>query len=178
MSAAVTLVGLGFSSERTGAFAGKPLPKGDFRRDLDGRPQNFKEGEVTGYALWHDAKGWHLRMATTGKAHRFRGHIYVQNGHTKNGTFSEIRSLRGGKEETLAKHWKVHPKRDQLFFDFSTGEAVDGIDFTLSKEAFQLQVDLQLDGKAAFDHIFIGGKGTHPPGMPFVVPAHPQPKKS
>jgi hypothetical protein len=144
--------------------------KGDL--DPRGKPKQFDKGNLTGYAVWHSPKGWHLRTTTDTKKHRFRGTITVEGG-----TFGKIHSSHLEKEGRLEDHWKVGPKRHQLNFEFDTNKGIDGVDFTVAKEADLIRFDLHIDGKEAPGRTFVGSDGDHPRGMPFHLLAHPGKKK-
>jgi hypothetical protein len=133
-----------------------------------GHPKNFKEGKVTGYAVWHSKKGWHLRTTTRKREHQFRGHIRVEGG-----TVVKIHSYHLEKEGKLEDRWKVGPKRHTITFDFKTDKGIDGINFTVSKKAMRIRFDLHVDGKNEPGHVFVGSAGIHPDQIPFELVAHP-----
>jgi hypothetical protein len=133
-----------------------------------GKPKNFKEGKVTGYAVWHSKKGWHLRTTTRKREHHFRGHIRVEGG-----TLVKVHSFHLEKEGRLEDHWKVGPKRHTITFDFKTDKGIDGINFTVNKKATLIHFALHIDGKNEPERVFIGSAGARPGQIPFDLPAHP-----
>jgi hypothetical protein len=137
-----------------------------------GKPKDFKEGNVKSYAVWHSKKGWHLRTTTKMYEHNFRGRITVEGG-----TFVQVHSFQLEKTGKLADYWKLGPKRHNLTFDFKTDKGIDGVNFTLSSEAKRIRFDLYIDGKHEPMRVFIGQAGAHPPEIPFTLRAHPGRKK-
>ena len=133
-----------------------------------GRPKNFKEGEVNGYAVWHDKKGWHLRTTTKKHEHHFRGQITVEGG-----TFAKAHSFHLEKEGRLEDHWKLGKKRRTLTFDFKTDKGIDGINFTVGKKATAIRFALHVDGKNEPARVRIGSAGVRPGQIPFELAAHP-----
>jgi hypothetical protein len=151
---------------------GKGKGKGKFDdADPAGKPRQFDAGEVTGYAVWHGKKGWHLRTTTKKRQHHFKGSIEVAGG-----TIESIHSHHLEAEGKLQDHWKVGPKRHVVAFDFKTDEGTDGIDFTVSKDAKGVQFHLHSDGQDRPNHVWIGQRGEHPERMPFWL--HAPPKKT
>ncbi len=140
--------------------------------DPNGRPKQFEAGELTGYAVWHSKKGWHIRTTARTKRHHFKGSI-----HTDDGTFVTAHGYNLEKSGKLADHWKMGPRRMTIRFDFATADGIDGIDFTVSKETRLVRFNLHIDGKHQPTHIFIGQKGKHPDDDPFNLVAHPPQKK-
>ncbi len=137
-----------------------------------GKPRQFKKGDVKCYAVWHSNKGWHLRTTTKAVKHHFRGQITVEGG-----TFATVHSFDLEKKGKLADFWKVGPKRHTMTFDFETDRGVDGVNFTVSGSAKRIRFDLRIDGRHEPSRVFIGQAGAHPPEIPFTLRAHPGRKK-
>jgi hypothetical protein len=137
--------------------------------DPQGKPKQFEAGELTGFAVWHSKKGWHVRTTTKKKEHHFRGTITVEGG-----TFVSVHPHDLEKGGKLADWWKLGPKKRELKFEFKTDKGIDGIDFHVSKEAKHIRFRLHFDGKHQKEHIFIGQSGAHPLHDPFTLRAHPQ----
>jgi hypothetical protein len=133
-----------------------------------GEPAGFHKGLPACYAVWHDGRGWHLRTTTTGKKHRFRGRIEVQGG-----VLEAVHSFHLEKSGKLADHWKLHPKKHALTFDFETDNGIDGIAFRVSPKAKSIHFNLHIDGKHQAGRIFVGRAGHHPLRDPFTLAAHP-----
>jgi len=71
--------------------------------DAAGEPKQFQKGELTGFAVWHGKKRWHLRTTTKKAKHHFKGHIHVEGG-----TLESISSSHLEDKGKLEDHWKVN----------------------------------------------------------------------
>jgi hypothetical protein len=136
--------------------------------DPNGEPKGFKAGDSERYAVWHNKKGWHLRTTTAKEEHNFSGKIVVEGG-----TVETIEPHDLEQKGKLADWWKLGPKKHEIAFDFKTDRGIDGINFTVSKDAKVIHFNLHIDGKHHAGKIYIGREGHHPESDPFDLPAHP-----
>jgi hypothetical protein len=140
--------------------------------DPFGEPKEFGKGELTGFAIWHGKKGWHLRTTTRKTEHHFKGHIIVEGGVLESVSSHDLEF--SGK---LADRWKVSDNMRELSFEFKTDRGIDGVNFKVSKEAKLIRFRLHFNGKEQLEHVWIGHEGRHPHHMPFELVAHGPGKK-
>lgn len=127
--------------------------------EMDGQPQDFKEGESHRYFLWRDGQGWHLRTTTALRRHRFRGEIVTNGGKINNfKTFD----LEGRSDWT-----QITSDRERVYFDLTTDKGLDGFDFTT--EAQTVSFNVTLDGRARPEVVFVGNNNSHPDSVPFSL---------
>jgi hypothetical protein len=125
---------------------------------VEGMP-NIDLNAPTGYYLWRDGDGFHLRTHGPATEHDFDATLHTD------GTFENVDSLKledgdrvnildGG--QTLALH-------------FHTYDLTDGVNFTI-RGGTRVRLDLRLDGSAgATDQIFIGSAARNPKHNPFTI---------
>ncbi|MBP2650096.1 MAG: hypothetical protein H6Q74_921 [Firmicutes bacterium] len=119
---------------------------------LDGRPTDFMPGKSTGYFVWQDNNGLHIRTTASGTKHVFSGTIYT-DGSFEN-TF--------GKTESADDHFSISEDRNKINFQFTNNGGVTGIDLHLKKGTyvtFNLSVD---ENEINPSQIFLGESGWHP----------------
>lgn len=126
---------------------------------VQGRPTLFHAGAMAGDYVWHDAKGWHIRVTHPGTARLvFTGRV-VANAPIK---FSPFR-LEKGDVVTLSADRKTLTYR---FVDYG---AIDGVDFTTAC-ASRISFAGRLDGRLLpTGRVWLGVAGRHPLENPFVV---------
>lgn len=137
--------------------------------DPRGEPEGFRPRLPMRYAVWHGAKGWHLRTTTAQVQHRFHGTVRVEGG-----TIEAVASVALEDKGKDDDRWRLNAARTELTFDFKTDRGVDGIDFQVSASAKKVRFDLSADGKRESEVIHIGHRGAHPQHMPFTFFAHPR----
>ncbi len=169
--AALCLGLTGVSEQPAAAQKGKGKVKVE-HFDTSGHPTHFKRHEVTGYAIWHNGKHWHIRTTTKKRMHHFKGSITVEGG-----TFTRAHGHDLEKTGALADFWTMGPKKHTIRFDFKTDRGIDGIDFHVSKEAKLIRFNLHQDGEHRPHHVWIGHGNHHPHAIPFELVAHPHKKK-
>jgi hypothetical protein len=131
----------------------------------DGEPAAFSKSASAMYALWRDRDVWHLRLKSDRRSHLFQGQVRVEGG-----LFEQVSSYRGEKIAPAA-HWKVQKNRQELTFDFRSGERLDGIRFRVSPKAQQIMVALRLDGSDQPGVVYVGQKNQFPEVLPMILPA-------
>jgi len=140
------------------------------RLDPFGRPEGSIIDQTARFYVWYDDKGWHVR--TTAKAGRdFQGTLKVKDAKIK--SCLSI-GLTEGKQKGRVDQWKVNGARDELTFQFTTGNKSDGFDFVVEGEDGQIEFDLSIAGKKNPKAVFIGRGLQHPQEDPFSLPATPK----
>ncbi len=111
-----------------------------------------------GYSIWHDGNRLHLRTTDPGgPASIYTGTI------TTDGTIFDVDVVRDEADD-----WVV-AGRHQLDMHFRTGNAVDGVSFSVAG-ATQVTFRLYRNGHLiSTEHIFLGAERLHPPGNPFTL---------
>ena len=124
----------------------------------DGKP-DINEDSPTGYYIWHDDAGFHLRTHGPHLRHDFDAHLRT------NGLFENVDPVRledGDRVDIL-------DGGHELAIHFSTFDFTDGVNFTI-REGERLHFNLKLDDKLiGTDHIFLGAHGVHPKDNPFTI---------
>jgi hypothetical protein len=121
--------------------------------------------------VWRDRDGWHLRTTSDKRPHQFKGQVRVEGGQ-----FEKVSSYRGEKIAPAA-HWKLQKNKQELTFDFRSGERLDGIRFRVSPNALQVMFTLQIDGSDQPGVVYIGRRNQFPEVLPMVLPARPRQAK-
>jgi len=138
-----------------------------------GRPKNYKAGQSTRYAIWHEGDTWHFRTTTGPKdGHVFSGSIQVVGG--KMTSLKPISAEKGGKSKKNLDYGSWNPEGTLFTFSFTTKGGQDGFDMQVNDKATSLKFVLKVDGKEVPDDIFVGAKNAHPKSAEFSLPAHPK----
>ncbi|MBP2636483.1 MAG: hypothetical protein H6Q72_2390 [Firmicutes bacterium] len=126
---------------------------------FEGKPEQLETGKVTGYFIWHDKNGLHLRTNASEKEHKFTGTIRTD------GSFKEVFANLVGEDDYV----KVAKDRRELTFQSTTSGKVTGFDFYV-RNASYVKFDLSLDGDSVKSgDIYIGGEGWHPENNRFTL---------
>jgi hypothetical protein len=139
-----------FATQQTSTPAAEPAAEGTPGIDLNA---------PTGYYLWHNDDGFHLRTHGPATEHNFDAILHT------NGTFENVDSpkLEDGDRVDLGDGGQT------LILHFHTYDLTDGVNFTI-RGGERLHLDLKLDGKpAATDQIFIGAAAHNPKHNPFTL---------
>jgi hypothetical protein len=127
-------------------------------KDADGAP-TITTSSPTGYYVWHNDDGWHLRTHGPAAEHDFDAVLRT------NGTFENVDPVRleaGDRVDVLDGGHK-------LAIHFHTFDFTDGVNFTI-RDGEKLRLKLKLDDKRApTDQIFLGVRGRHPKHNPFTI---------
>lgn len=125
---------------------------------LDGQPTMFNPGKSTGYFMWQDNEGLHLRTTSETK-HVFSGVIRT------NGRFENV----FGKMTETDDYARVNRNRNEISFTFTTAGGEAGVDLALNGGTY-IKFDLAMDGEGADPvSIFIGRDGWHPGDYKFTL---------
>jgi len=131
-----------------------------YSSNFDERPAALESGKSTGYFLWQDKDGLHLRTISTGAAHGFSGTVRTD------GRFEDIFEKYKGNNED---YFDVSKSQNKIAYNFTTSEEEEGIDFKLSYGSY-VKFSLALDGEPiATEKIFIGKDGWHPARNEFTI---------
>jgi hypothetical protein len=123
-----------------------------------GKPA-FAPGESSGYFIWNDDEGWHVRWTIRKGVHVFTGSVSCD------GAFNKFQPFRKEGKDYIKK-----VSESSIRFDTKTGEGVDGVDFTLSPSTRRITFDLRMDGATAPpDAVKIGRGKRNPPHIPFTI---------
>ena len=124
--------------------------------DPKGRPKGMGPNAPSGYFIWQDERGWHLRATTENQKHRFNGEVINDGG--------QISAVKQYREES-ASWFKQDGNR--ITIDLATDKNIDGIDFqsTGGSLTFRLRIDDREEPAA----IHVGTNGDNPSGVPFTI---------
>lgn len=124
-----------------------------------GKPATFVSGGRAGDYIWHNARGWHLRVTKVSSARAvFTGRIRSDKPITVTGVL-----LEKGDSFTLSAD------KLTLTYRFVNHGRVDGLDFTTAC-AERLVISGSMNGvKLPISRIWVGARGLHPLQNPFVV---------
>jgi len=139
-----------------------------------GKPEGFKAGAKTMYALWFEKGEWHIMTTSKDKGKNtekvtFTGRISIE-GDRVLGDFKKLEKLKKGKDADYILLFRDYKGFDFLF---STYGKVDDVQFKGGDKAKSIKFKLLIDGKEDPKSILIGKKGLHPDKAEFTYPAQP-----
>lgn len=147
--------------------------------DPVGRPEKFRQGALTGYAVYFEKGAWNLRMTSKEKGKKkkravFTGTITVDKGRITDGAFQGLEVPKNAKDLPKSDWIRMH--RDQKGFDFHfiTLGKTDGLSFQTTKTSETITFKLLTSGDDETRTIMIGKRGQKPDKDPFDLPAHPK----
>lgn len=166
LAAAATTAGLAAAATGLAAPAGASTPtpstcdKAPWEATVQGRPAGFGAGSPTGDYLWHDQRGFHLRVTHVKHDRR----VYSGVIHASAPMRMERVRLEKGDKAVLS-----HNRRTIVFW-FANHGFIDGINFHTDC-ATQLTVSRLHVGthRIATDHVYLGAAKAHPAAVPFTV---------
>jgi hypothetical protein len=124
----------------------------------EGAP-DIDQNSPTGYYIWHNDDGLHLRTHGPGEKHDFVAHLRTD------GTFEDVSPVRLEDGDRV----DVVDGGHELLIEFHTYDFTDGVDFRVNGGK-RLRFNLKLDGRLiSTDHIFLGKDRDHPPHNPFAL---------
>jgi hypothetical protein len=140
----------------TGDDAGCP---GHWPAAVQGKPATYAAGARAGEYLWHDARGWHLRVTKVNSERAvFTGRIKSDRPMTVSGVL-----LEEGDRITLSAD------RLTLSYRFANYGHIDGLDFRTAC-ATRLDITGAMNGATLpASRVWIGANGRHPLGVPFAI---------
>ncbi|GAA3231585.1 hypothetical protein [Actinocorallia longicatena] len=128
---------------------------------VQGRPYNLSAHSRTGDYLWHDRKGFHLRVTHKRKDKRiYSGAITAS---------TKIVSLRRVKLEKKDKVW-LSPDHKTVYFALNNHGRIDGFDFRTACATSLTVSDLKIGTTPqATGKVYLGHRRSHPATIPFTV---------
>ena len=134
-------------------------PEGRWPATVQGQPTSLKAGAALGDYLWHDSKGWHLRVTHPGKAK------VVFTGRIVSSAPLDAAPRKLEKKDTVT----MTGDRKTVSFRFTNYGRIDGIDFRASC-ARKLTFALYANGRQLpSTRIVLGHHNRHPLSNPFAV---------
>jgi hypothetical protein len=126
---------------------------------LDGKPNMFEPGNSTGYFIWQDREGLHIRTTTPGSKHVFSGTIHTD------GAFENS----FGKSVAADDFFRVNGDCDKVTFQFTNAGDTSGIDLHVYDGTY-VTFNLSIDGEPVDPvDIYIGKDGWHPGSHKFTL---------
>lgn len=136
--------------------------------NMEWEPVTLIQQNLTGYYIWHDSSGIHLRVAATGgEKHIFNGVIEtdgrIENLMTKTADINDYSRLSGS--DTLKFQLSVSGQGTAI----SAETAMGAIDFNIFDGSF-VKFQLSMDGqKIDANQIYFGKDGWHPNNATFTI---------
>lgn len=127
-----------------------------FAIDPKGRPKGMGPNAASGYYIWQDEKGWHLRAISGNQNRKFEGEIVCDGG--------SINDLKQYRDE--AANWFTQ-QGSKIKINLNTDKNIDGLDFQVSGGS--LTFDLRVDDRSDATTIRVGATSENPSGIPFTV---------
>jgi len=125
---------------------------------VNGAP-DIDPNSMTGYYIWHNGDGWHLRTNGPEDEHNFTARLRTD------GTFTDVDPIRLENDDAVT----VEDGGKVLMIHFHTFSATDGVDFKIDGGQ-HLSFNLKVDGKRIDrDDVLLGARGVHPRHNPFMV---------
>jgi hypothetical protein len=132
---------------------------GHWPASVQGVPTTFKAGARAGDYIWHDSKGWHVRVTHPGS----KGIVF-------SGTIHSTAPLDANPVKLEKSDWiAVSADRKTITYRFTNYGHIDGFDFTTSCAKGLSFRGLMTGHRLGIGHIWIGHNGLHPLENPFVV---------
>lgn len=129
-----------------------------FALDPKGRPKGMGPTAASGFYIWQDDKGWHLRTIAGSQKHKFEGEITCEGG-----SLNEVKQYR----DEAVKWFTVEGNKVKIALD--SDKNIDGLDFQVSGGS--LTFDLRVDDRAEVSAIKVGANSESPSGVPFTIQA-------
>ena len=133
--------------------------------EITGRPADFKAGLASGYWIWKDSRGWHLRVT-----HK-PGTRAVYAGTIRTSAQTTVIGVRNEARDTV---WRSADRKTTAFKLVNYG-GVDGLDFTpgcSEKVTFTLTVNGRAIDPAK---VHLGDADSHPAASTFTISRIPTP---
>ena len=128
---------------------------------VEGRPQGFGAGSISGDYLWHNGAGFHLRVT---HGHTHDGRVYT--GEIHSGQPMQLEPVRLEGKDTVA----LSADAKTIYFKFENHGRIDGIDFHTDCARNLTVSKLKVGGHALpATHVDLGYYNTHPAHVPFTV---------
>ena len=116
-------------------------------------------GAATGYYLWHDADGSHLRTHGPGAEHFFVARLHTD------GVFIDVSTVRAESRDSVT----ITDGGHTLLIRLHTYDGIDGVNYRV-RGGTAVHVRLELDGGLiGTDQVFLGALLRHPAHNPFTI---------
>ena len=159
VSAGLLVPAATFAATPTTATTAPTCPDTHWPASVQGKPTMLHVGGRAGDYLWHDAKGWHIRVTHPGT------HKVVFTGRIVSSAPLTVTPFRLEPGDT----WALSADQKTLTYKFLNFGRVDGLDFVTAC-AQRLAVGGAINGhKLAVSHIWIGHRNRHPLENRFVI---------
>ena len=140
-----------------------------------GRWPEFAAGQKRRMHVWHDNGTWHFRSTCGGNATVFDGTVTLDKGRVRvvggDGELEDRGKEGNVKNPKKADYFRLMP--NGLAFRLQSFGKLDGLDFTVPKEAKTIRFEFRVNNESNPEFIFIGANGEHPKMAAFVLKAHP-----
>jgi hypothetical protein len=126
---------------------------------VEGMPEDYQQGDLRGYFIWHDDNGMHLRVRAETHGASFSGTIRTD------GVFADVH----GRKLEHGDHLWLDNDRNTIRFKFNATRGMDGVDFKV-RGGSRLWFELSINGhKARPMQIHLGKEGWHPGSHKFTL---------
>jgi hypothetical protein len=124
----------------------------------EGAP-DVTDSSPTGYFIFHDENGFHLRTHGPKAEHDFEAVLRTK------GTFEHLDLIKLEPDDRV----HVTDGGHRMVIHFHTYDGIDGLNFTVNG-GDALRLNLKLDGqRASTNQIYLGPQGRHPKHNPFTL---------
>lgn len=146
--------------------------------NANGRWAKFEQGQKRRVHVWHEDEVWHFRCTCSkGEKSRFDGTVTVDRGQLQIvSSIGNVPAFGKSGKVTNAKYADyVQAIPNGVAFCLRSAGKLEGLDFTVPKEAKKVRFEFQVDGDPLSAYIFVGPNGDHPAKASFILDAHPKP---
>ena len=141
-----------------------------------GRWPQFAAGQKRRVHVWYEEGIWHFRCTCGINATAFDGTITLDKGRLQivggDGEFEQKDATGSVKNPRKADYLEQTP--NGIAFRFQCVGNLDGLDFTVPKEAKTIDFAFLVNNESKAEFIFIGAAGTNPSKAKFTLSAHPK----
>jgi len=161
-AAALAMGALGLAAPATASTpSASTCDKASWEAKVQGAPKGFAAGSPSGDYLWHDARGFHLRV-THGGPHDQR----VYSGQITSSAPMKIDPVKLEKGDTA----RLSANHRTLVFVFANHGYIDGVNFHTYCASSLAVSRLHIGSRnLATSHVYLGAHRAHPAHIPFAV---------
>ena len=140
-----------------------------------GRWPDFASGQKRRVHVWYAEASWHFRCTCGSNATTFDGAVTLDKGGIQilggDGELEQRGADGNVKNPNKADYVRLTP--NGMGFRFQSFGKLDGLDFTVPKEAKKIRFEFVVNNESKAEYIFIGATGAHPSEAAFTLKAHP-----
>jgi hypothetical protein len=140
-----------------------------------GRWAEFAAGQKRRVHVWYSDGVWHFRCTCGVNPTVFDGTVTLDKGSAQivggEGEFEQ--RGKAGKVTNPKNADYVQAMPGGIGFRFQCIGKLNGLDFTVSKEAKTIRFEFAVNNESKAEYIFIGASGAQPVSAAFNLPAHP-----